>query len=149
MKPRSLHDQIADKCVHFNGIQNKACEAGIVYDELDKENRVEYRAGLPCFKSDSAIAQRLGERPQCHCPHVKFPTEEDVQKQLASHDEHMKKMMLALEVVSPIRKQHKGKDWSGVLECPTCKGKLHVRHAGYNGHVWAKCETENCVAWLE
>lgn len=149
MKDRSLHNQIADKCIHFNGIQNKACKAGVVYDDLDKENRVEYRAGLPCFHSDSSIAQRLGGKPQCHCPHVQFPTEEEAQKEVDEMDREMEKFTVALTTVAPIRKAHKGKDWQGIVECPICNGKLHVRHSGYNNHVWVKCETVNCVAWIE
>lgn len=149
MKTRSLHDQIADKCIHFNGIQHKSCKAGMVYDDLDKENRIEYRAGLPCFKSDSEIAKRLGGRPQCHCQHVQFPTEEDVQKQIAEHEQSMKKFTVALVAVKPIREKYKGQDWGCIIECPVCNGKLHVTHAAYNGHVHAKCETPDCVAWIE
>lgn len=39
---------------------------------------------------------------------------------------------------------------SGIEECPVCKGKLHWSRAiGYNGHVHAKCETPDCLAWTE
>lgn len=149
MKPKSLHDQIAGKCIHFNGIQNKTCRAGVCYDELDKENRMAYRAALPCWKPDAESLERLAGKPQCQCAHVEFPTEEEVQRQLAEHDKHMGKMMMALTAVDPIRKKYKGKDFVGVIECPVCKGKLHVSHAAYNGHVHAKCETADCVAWME
>ena len=39
---------------------------------------------------------------------------------------------------------------SGILECPKCKGRLHwTRAIAYNGHVHARCETEDCLAWME
>lgn len=36
-----------------------------------------------------------------------------------------------------------------VVECPACKGRLHLSIAAYNGHVHGKCETDGCVAWME
>lgn len=143
---KTLKQQIETKCIHFNGIMEKRCRAGMVYDEIDAGNRVAYRAKLPCHKPDKHLPE--GET-QCACPHVEFPSEEEVQRQLDDHEAHIKKMRLALEVIDPIRKEQEGKNWRGVIECPNCKGKLHVSHAACNGHVHAKCETEGCVAWME
>ena len=39
--------------------------------------------------------------------------------------------------------------WQDMVECPVCKGKLHLSHAAVNGHVWGKCETAGCVEWME
>ena len=61
----------------------------------------------------------------------------------------MAKTFAAMSVVPAIKKKHKGKSWSGVVECPVCKGKLHVSHAAYNGHVHGHCETDGCVSWME
>ena len=36
-----------------------------------------------------------------------------------------------------------------VIECPVCKGRLHLSQAAYNGHVHGTCETEGCVSWME
>lgn len=36
-----------------------------------------------------------------------------------------------------------------IIECPLCKGKLHLSQSSYNGHVWGKCENEDCVSWME
>ncbi|KKN46563.1 hypothetical protein LCGC14_0671570 [marine sediment metagenome] len=35
------------------------------------------------------------------------------------------------------------------MECPLCKGVLHYTVAALNGHVHGKCETENCLGWME
>lgn len=35
-----------------------------------------------------------------------------------------------------------------VVECPRCKRRLHYT-VHYNGNVWAKCETEGCLCWME
>lgn len=36
-----------------------------------------------------------------------------------------------------------------VIECPKCKGRLHLSQSSYNGHVHGHCETEGCVRWME
>lgn len=59
------------------------------------------------------------------------------------------KTLAALAVVPDIKRDHKGENWKGVVECPVCEGRLHVSHAAYNGHVWGKCETKGCVSWME
>ena len=38
---------------------------------------------------------------------------------------------------------------SGTVECPACKGIVHWTRARSNGHRWARCETENCIAFIE
>lgn len=57
--------------------------------------------------------------------------------------------MLVGTIVSAIKTEHKGANWSGTVECPACQGKLHVSHAAYNGHVHGQCETDNCLSWME
>lgn len=39
----------------------------------------------------------------------------------------------------------------GKIDCPKCKVKdgLHFSRSGYNGHIHAKCKTEDCLAWME
>lgn len=38
---------------------------------------------------------------------------------------------------------------SGTIECPKCKGVLHFSKAKSNGHTRGKCESENCLSWME
>ena len=64
-------------------------------------------------------------------------------------DAAIAKTLAAMAVVPAIKKEHKGKDWHGVVECPVCRGSLYVSHAAYNGHVHGNCETPDCVSWME
>ena len=41
------------------------------------------------------------------------------------------------------------KDVTGTVVCPKCGGVLHYGVSGYNGHMWGKCATRNCIAWME
>lgn len=63
--------------------------------------------------------------------------------------ELMKNMELSLPVMEQVKKDHKGEDWVGMVECPKCKGELQVSHARYNGHVHGRCKTDNCLGWME
>jgi len=38
---------------------------------------------------------------------------------------------------------------SEVIECPACGGGLHLSQAASNGHIHGKCETKDCVSWME
>lgn len=34
--------------------------------------------------------------------------------------------------------------------CPICKtGELNYKIMSYNGHIHARCTTEDCVCWME
>lgn len=150
MKHKSLRSQIADTCIYFNGTMNKSCKAGMVYDEVDKGLRVAYRAGLPCHKPDRDDLERLDGKPQCPCAKREFPSEEEIQRQLAVHEKHKQMFMATLPLIARIKKEHAGHNWKGIEECPVCKGKLHMSCAGsYNGHVWGQCETKGCLSWME
>jgi len=37
----------------------------------------------------------------------------------------------------------------GNIACPQCGGKLNYSIAKLNGHLWGKCETENCLSWMQ
>lgn len=66
------------------------------------------------------------------------------------YEKAMSRMLVVGPVISAWRIKPKPKtDRSDVLECPKCKGRLHVMQAAYNGHVRAKCETEGCVSFME
>jgi hypothetical protein len=67
----------------------------------------------------------------------------------------IKEMFRRMYVVGPV--VAKWRTWTErnrvakqeVIECPACKGLLHLTQASYNGHVHGKCETKGCVAWME
>ena len=37
----------------------------------------------------------------------------------------------------------------GQIECPKCSGDLHYTRSSSNGHVWGKCQTEECLSWAQ
>lgn len=65
------------------------------------------------------------------------------------YEERMAVLSKVMAGIMPWREANKGKSHMEVVECPACKGKLHLSISGYNGHVHGQCETENCVSWME
>jgi hypothetical protein len=135
---KSLREQISDKCIHFNGTMNDACEAGVTYEKFMTASFG--RVIFPCWK----------EHEENQCDKREWPSEEYVQARLDAIEESCERHRKAGVVVADFRKRYKGKSGQETVDCPACgTGKLHLSIAGYNGHVWGRCETEGCLAWVE
>lgn len=142
--PKSLAEQKRDKCVHFTGIMNDECAAGVNYESVRVDG-----CGLPCLRGDSRISG--GDNLPCDKRH--WPTEEEVQ---AMVDESNRRMKIALSgvaaVVEDAAKRGLGKrnGGRGEVDCPVCDGgTIHYSVSGFNGHRHAKCTTADCVSFME
>jgi len=139
------------------------CKAGVVYldqfgraDPSDPRNRI---PGLGYYPS-SGIFQRMcctdggkqsEEEQLAKCPRWLRSTREQGEARVDELEQAMDRMRLIGTVL---------KDWrtwtkknrvakAEVVECPVCKGRLHLSQAAYNGHVHGKCETVGCLSWME
>lgn len=61
----TLEEQIKNRCVHFNGIHNGVCKAGICYRDVAGDIKT-----LPCLNKGN------------NCEYVRFPTEEEFKETL-------------------------------------------------------------------
>lgn len=129
------------RCEHFTGVQHNICKAGIRYDSFEN-GRV-----IPCIDVSSSL------RPDAPTPHTcdKFlaPTSDQIAARESEIKAHVDRFKKATPLISRIKKEQMGGNWSGVEVCPVCNGRLHMSHAAYNGHVWGKCETKGCLSWIE
>jgi hypothetical protein len=133
-------------CIHFTGIQHDFCKLSYEYKKLDSP--------LPCirsYKRQFPKEQRGQQEPTAHsdCIGYQAPTPEQIAEDELHIKEVMARMDLIMAAVRPFRDANKGKSARGLIECPVCKGKLHLQIAACNGHVWGKCETEGCMSWME
>ena len=118
---RSLEDQIASNCKHFNGIMNDCCKIGIKYSDV----RVGKPYQFPCIKTGGS------------CESSEFPNSEEVRKQLSEISEVQEKVLTAY---LKIKEHYKvTKVGQGKLPCD-CGGQLNYTVAAINGHIWAKCK---------
>lgn len=86
--------------------------------------------------------------PKAHCPHWIRRTREMGEKRADATERALK----ILTVVGPFISKWRKKKPIGkqeVVECPACKGKLHLSQSSYNGHIRARCETDGCVNFIE
>lgn len=84
------------------------------------------------------------------CPKWIRRTREMGEKRADAFEAAMDRMSIVMPVVNDWRiKPKPAQDRSEVIECPKCKGKLHLSQSAYNGHVHGRCETEGCVSWME
>lgn len=119
---KTLYEQIACKCLHFNGVMNKACKAGINYADV----RVDKPYKFPCL-------QQGGE-----CATAQFPTQEQIMEKLQSIEDSSVK---AIRAISDIKAHfEKTKIKGGQIPC-RCSGDLNYVVVNTNGHIWANCKS--------
>lgn len=140
------------------------CKAGVVYldqfGRAPKDDPSSHIEGVGYYES-AGIFKRMcctdgGDRSEDEqralCPKWLRNTE---QHGIERHEEiegAMNRMRMAGAVVSKWRTWTKKNRVAKqeAIECPTgCGGKLHLSQAAYNGHVWGKCTTDGCLAWME
>lgn len=121
---KTLHDQIHNRCIHFNGIMNKECKAGIKYEDV----RVDKPYNFPCLKTGGI------------CSKSQFPTEEEVQAEIKEIEVGG---LWALTAMAKIIKEVKNSEYGfGTIDCD-CGGIIHYSTAELNGHIRARCNKCN------
>lgn len=139
---KTLHQQIACHCKHFNGLQNSACDAGVQYDSVKDESRKGF-GRWPCWREGEELT----------CEKRKFLTPEEVEAEVQEIEAatiRLTKGMVACREDAKQRGLKKGNGGTGKIKCPVCdNGTLHYSVAGYNGHMHARCSTEHCLSWMQ
>lgn len=123
---------------HFNGVQNKVCKAGVNYDDVSPIPCIGYRPG-------ATVEQGKCDKKSCWTREEAIANEKERTK-------HTKKFMLALNAAHKAAKEQglrQGHGGHGTTTCPVCNGVLHFSVASVNGHLWGKCETEDCMSWMQ
>lgn len=128
------------ECRHRCSMMEKCCKAGVNFEQLGM-GKLGLGRSMPCYYVAGTIP--------IHCDKYERRTFEEVQAEDAEMDARIAEFLLAGPLIRRIKEEQKGKSWAGVEECPVCKGKLHLSHAAYNGHVHGQCETEGCLSWME
>lgn len=160
-------------CIHYNGFMGRfgepeprRCEAGVCYSEaFGREPGIMTRAPCIAYMVQTANGSTLGkpgdtlfQRPwrlprtpqPIPCGRRVEPTDEQVLEHQEEAERSFQKTIAALKVAAEWRVKPKpAHERREVVECPVCKGRLHLSQSAYNGHVHGKCETPKCVEWME
>lgn len=119
------------------------CKAGVDMEKMQK-----VATGAKQIKWGPCIEGHTLAHPREHCPHWIRRTREQGEKRADAVEKSERRMAVVMAVVAAWRqKQPIGK--AEAIQCPECKGRLHLSQSSYNGHVQGKCETDGCVAWME
>jgi hypothetical protein len=141
----------ATRCKHFTGLQNNVCAAGVAYASVRMNGQFQYR-----YKYSKAVYTHRACYPCLGkwnfggetCDKREFPTREELEAEDRSFQEQFANTLKAREAIVAATNGKRGV--SGQIDCPICNtGKLGYSVSGYNGHIHARCSTENCVAWME
>jgi len=130
-----------NKCRHFNGIQNKKCEAGVPYQEGSMT------VAAPC------LPQFINGRETWPCTLFAIMSREEAEKKA---DERMflvertTRAMTAVVADAESKGLKKGHGGYGEIACPACgDGRLSYSVASYNGHIHGRCSRKGCVSWMQ
>lgn len=130
-------------CIHYRSQSQglgrpdlETCEAGIRFTDLGRP--------WPCFLTKGE------SRPDAApCEKLRKPTRDEINAHEQWSKERREVMIKVMTGIMPWRAANKGKSARESVECPACRGKLHLSISSYNGHVHGHCETEGCVSWME
>lgn len=125
---KTLTEQIADKCIHFNGMMNSACKKGILYDDVKIKSESPYK--IPCMLNTGMSGGT--------CASCEFPSAEDVAKEVAEIESMGGDSVKAMILVKDHYK--KTRQMFGNLVCPACNGNLSYAIVEYNGHARILCK---------
>lgn len=135
-------------CVHYDPQGSKCgCKAGM---DRDKIARAETPSadGTRLVKWGPCIGGHTLPDPLLYCPKWERRSLEEGEKYADDIEALMKRMTVVDPVIAAWRRKPPiGK--AEVIECPACKGRLHLRQAASNGHVRAQCKTADCVNFIE
>lgn len=136
-------------CTHYapkpGSVKDDYCALGCGANERMQQAR---NAGEP--NMTPCIGGHKAKDVLVLCPKWERRSLERAEKRADAFEEAMERMSIVMPVVNKWRVHPKPEhDRSEVIECPKCKGKLHLSQSSYNGHVHGHCETEGCVSWME
>jgi hypothetical protein len=129
-------------CIHYRGIQDgDSCEKGVPYSTFTGHRTT----GQPCFLTETGES-KPGALP---CAHLRRPTKEEITLHREWLAGRMNRMVTVQVAIAPWREKHAGKSLAEVIACPICSGRLHLSISSHNGHVHGRCETPQCISWME
>lgn len=147
MSRQSHIDFDRNYCAHYapkpGSLKHDYCALGLgASDAMDRARKIGEPNMCPCIGGHKASDVLT------LCPKWERRSLEHAEKRAEEMEEAMERMLVVMPVVNDWRdKKPFGKQ--EVIECPKCKGRLHLSQSSYNGHVHGQCETKGCVSWME
>lgn len=123
-------------CLHFRGIQNDPCSAGVSISG--------FAGKIPCIYVNELSTL---------CEKRTLPSREDAVKMVQEDEASTAKHMQAFAAAQKDAKAKglgQGSGGRSEMPCPmNCGGTLHYSVSSVNGHMHARCNSQGCVVWME
>lgn len=150
LKERQAHQAARQllTCKHFNGIYSRGmteiacCKAGVNYREHVGGEGFAWIQKLPCTPRVVGVNYHFEAIP---CDKREFPTIEEVEAEEARFTEHLTFVSESIRLCQEDFRTIK----SGHITCPKCHKGLLYSISPRNGHMAGKCETPDCLEWIE
>lgn len=139
----SVHEHHCRHSTHTDDPLIPGCALGIDVRAHTGGPDLGWRRRNPCY-----LANRDNEG-FVPCDKAEPYTQQELDEFDADAERSVQRMQRTMPLIARIKSEHRGKSWSGSVECPECGGALRLTHAAYNGHTSGRCETEGCLSWIE
>ena len=139
-------------CKHYRSPIEKTCGAGIRYaDVCPDRDKPGWALRLPCHTEPFSRAPHHVDQHARRgtCASFCLPTGAEIDTEEAAAAAAIARMRQVYPLIESVKREHAGTTWRGTATCPVCSGVLALIHKAGNGHVWGKCLTKGCVAWME
>jgi len=101
------------------------------------------------FKGSKPCLDRFN-RDRSTCDKRRAVTPQEAQAEHDAFDAWLEKMNTALPIVAECKEiTAKGGDTSFSRICPVCGLELRIQVSTYNLHARVRCQTDNCIFWIE
>jgi hypothetical protein len=126
-------------CKHFRGIQHDTCSDNRDWRAITGGDMIGVAQRMPCIKRNP---------DQMICDFYAEPTEKEIEEDNAWIDKAIQNIKIAMPLISKIKEEYPD-GGIGTKDCPVCGDKFHFSVAACNGHVHGKCETDDCLSFME
>jgi hypothetical protein len=146
-----------DTCRHYNGtFDNKTSDAGVLYRDVTPDpDSPGCALRIPCKTTCGFTTKRQLDEfaKRGTCSKFELLTQDEFDKREAETEAALQESLRRMELVAPlirrIKSENRKKSNSGTETCPACGKDLYWSISGYNGHVHMRCQTANCIAFME
>lgn len=139
------------RCKHYRGLLNarsEPCAAGVNIPQLIGNTDMGWALKIPCVYHEGPPV--ISQEARVPCDRFQTQTAREKAEEEEFFAKQIERMMLAADTVDAFRSRHKRQNAKETVDCPTgCGGRLTMSIAACNGHVWGRCSTAGCLAWME
>lgn len=112
------------------------CRAGVRYRDVSRRDFSLPAGEMSCCDEKST------------CEKLELPTDKELAENRAKRREDVKEVLKLFPFLARIKAVRDG-NWRGTEPCPICGNALEIEYFSTTGRTWGRCETRDCISWVE